>query len=142
MLALKTKSDPVKAYTARALQLFAQDGGETIVLLKRFNICNTCLEICAKTEDEQILIPISGLLYWIAQNPQCKKELQELEAKSIVADLKRKSKNPLFIKYMNYVSQALREDIKSREELLNDILEGKSVTLLEAAEQVQKFKIA
>ena len=67
-LNLKTKSDKVKEVMARTLQLFAQDGGENCVALKRLGMCNDSLELLSKTEDLNVQMPLAGFIYWLAQN--------------------------------------------------------------------------
>jgi hypothetical protein len=67
-LALKTKPDRIKEIAARILQLFAQDGGEACIMLKRLNMCNSAVEILSKSEDVNIQTPVVGLVYWLIQN--------------------------------------------------------------------------
>lgn len=67
-LALKTKTDRVKEISARILQLFAQDGGEACIMLKRLNMCNSSIEILSKSEDINVQVPVVGLIYWLIQN--------------------------------------------------------------------------
>lgn len=67
-LVLKTKSDKVKEIAARILQLFAQDGGEACIQLKRLNMCNSAIEILSKSDNINVQAPIVGLIYWLIQN--------------------------------------------------------------------------
>jgi len=67
-LALKTKENKVKELCARTLQLFAQDGGDNCIALKRLNMCNSSIEIISKTDDMNVKTPVVGLIYWLCQN--------------------------------------------------------------------------
>ena len=67
-LALKTKENRIKEITARTLQLFAQDGEDGCIAMKRLNMCNSTLEIVSKTDDLNVKISVVGLIYWMCQN--------------------------------------------------------------------------
>ena len=67
-LCLKTKSTGVKEVTARTLQLYAQDGGESCEILHRLNICQATFELLQKTHDPLSQTPLVGLIYWLAQH--------------------------------------------------------------------------
>lgn len=67
-LVLKTKENRFKELAARALQLYAQDGEESCIAMKRLNMCNSALEIITKTDDLNVKIPVVGLVYWLCQN--------------------------------------------------------------------------
>ena len=67
-LALKTKQNRIREYCARTLQLFAQDGEESCIAMKRLNMCNSSLEIISKVDDLNVRITVVGLIYWLCQN--------------------------------------------------------------------------
>ncbi|KAF0980940.1 hypothetical protein FDP41_012728 [Naegleria fowleri] len=121
-LVLKTKENRFKELAARALQLYAQDGEESCIAMKRLNMCNSALEIITKTDDLNVKIPVVGLVYWLCQNPSCKKEFTDLGADTFLREVANKNKDPLLSKYLNYVLHSLSFKVKSREELLNEIL--------------------
>ncbi|KAG2392951.1 hypothetical protein C9374_009528 [Naegleria lovaniensis] len=121
-LVLKTKENRFKELAARALQLYAQDGEECCIAMKRLNMCNSSLEIITKTDELNVKIPVVGLVYWLCQNPSCKKEFVDLGADTFLRDIANKNKDPLLSKYLNYVLHSLSFKVKSREELLNEIL--------------------
>lgn len=122
VLALKTKSDQVKEVLARTLQLYAQDGGENCAALRRLGICKSCLELISRMDDSSIRSSLVGLVYWLTQNPACKKEFIDLGADNYLRELNTRVKDPILSKFLNYSINALNAKVKSREEMLEDIL--------------------
>ncbi|KAL0477564.1 hypothetical protein AKO1_005508 [Acrasis kona] len=123
-IALKTKPDRVKETVARTLQLFAQDGGEPCIQLKRLNMCNSSVEILSKTDDPNVQAPVVGFIYWLLQNPACKKEFIDMGADSYLKELNNKTKDPLLTKFLNYSLSSMSVKSKSREEMMQELLNG------------------
>jgi hypothetical protein len=121
-LALKTKNNRIKEICARILQLFAQDGGEPCIQMKRLNMCNSLMELLTKTDDINVQIPVVGLIYWLVQNPPCKKEFLDMGADTYLREINNRTKDPMLTKYLNYALNCLNTKVKSREEMLLDVL--------------------
>ncbi|KAL9651496.1 hypothetical protein ABK040_001442 [Willaertia magna] len=121
-LVLKTRESRIKEYAARILQLFAQDGGETCVQLKRLNLCNAAIDILAKSDDYNVKVPVVGLIYWLIQNPSCKKEFNDMGAETYLKEISGRTKDPMLLKYLTYAIHSLSSKVKSREELLEEAL--------------------
>ncbi len=122
VLALKTKSDQVKEVLARTLQLYAQDGGDNCAALRRLGIYKSCLELISRMDDSNTRSSLVGLVYWLTQNPACKKEFIDLGADNYLRELNTRVKDPTLSKFLNYAINALNVKVKSREEMLEDIL--------------------
>jgi hypothetical protein len=130
LLGIKTKPIMIKDIFTRILQLFVQDGKENCLNLKKLNITSTLFEILGKNNYYFLQISVLSLIYWLAQNKDCKKELIDLGAVNTLKEMLLKCEDDLFKEYLNFTINALSEKIQNKEELLEKILNTKIETLL------------